>query len=102
MNKTLVLLTLVAFSAFSLVAVWHHGYWGLFEPAFHSLASAQVLIDLTIMLTLFCVWMWRDARRNGRNPWPWLAAAATLGSIGVLWYLLLGPARASTTQKSTA
>jgi len=38
---------------------------------------------------LVMVWMWRDARRRGRNPWPWIAAALLLGSFGPLAYLLV-------------
>jgi Terpene cyclase DEP1 len=88
MNKPVLLLILAPFSALSLAALWAHGYWGLFEPAFHSLASAQVLADLVIALTLFLVWMWRDASINGRNPWPWLVLTVAVGSFGPLLYLL--------------
>ena len=91
MNKPLILLVLAPFTALSLAALWVHGYWGIFEPALHSLASAPVLADLLIALTLFLFWMWRDASKNGRNPWPWLVLTLAGGSLGPLLYLLTAP-----------
>lgn len=88
MQRTLLLVTLVAFGALTGIALWQHGYWGLFEPAFRSFGAAQVLVDLAIALTLFLVWMWRDARATGRNPWPWLVLTLAAGSFGPLLYLL--------------
>ncbi len=88
MSKPLLVLVLVPFSLLSLAALWKHGYWGLFEPAFHSLAAAQVLVDLVIALGLFLVWMWRDAAQSGRNPWPWMVLTLAAGSFGPLLYLL--------------
>jgi Terpene cyclase DEP1 len=91
MKKLVIFSDLAPFSALTLAALWVHGYWGLFEPAFHSLAAAQVLMDLTIALSLFLVWMWRDASLKGRNPWPWLVLTLTVGSFGPLLYLLSQP-----------
>lgn len=88
MHRTLIVLVLIPFSALSLLALWQHGYWGLFAPALQSTAAAQVLVDLVIALTLFMVWMWRDARTTGRNPWPWIALTLAAGSFGPLLYLL--------------
>lgn len=92
MNKLLLLAVLVPFSALSAVALWTHGYWGLLEPAWHSWGAAQVLVDLIIALGLFLVWMWRDAARLGRSPWPWLVLTLVAGSFGPLLYLLTRPA----------
>ena len=88
MPRLILFLTLAAFSGLTAVALWQHGYWGLFAPAFQSTASAQVLVDLVIALTLFMVWMWRDARTTGRNPWPWIVLTLAAGSFGPLLYLL--------------
>ena len=88
MQRTLVLVTLALFGALSAVALWQHGYVGLFEQAFESWAGLQVLVDLVIALVLVMVWMWRDARASGRNAWPWLIATVALGSFGPLGYLL--------------
>jgi hypothetical protein len=90
------LLTLVLFGALSAVALWQHGYWGLFAPAFQSLAAGQVLADLVVALTLVMAWMWHDAKATGRNVWPWIVATLTLGSFGPLVYLLTRKSAAKT------
>jgi Terpene cyclase DEP1 len=100
--KPLLLIVLAAFGALTAAAVWVHGIVGLFEPLLTTLAGGQVLADLVIALSLFLVWMWRDATRLNRNPWPWLVLTLAAGSFGPLLYLLtrradepvLGPAAA--------
>ena len=88
MQRGLIVVVLVLFGALSAMALWHHGYWGIVEPHFQSWGAGQVFADLVIALTLAMVWMWRDARRIGRNPWPWLVATLLLGSFSPLVYLL--------------
>lgn len=88
MQRTVLIVVLLAFSALTAVALWQHGYWGIFTPHFQSFAGAQVLTDLVIALSLFLAWMWRDARAAGRNPWPWLVLTLAAGSFGPLLYLL--------------
>lgn len=88
MQRTILLIILIAFSALTTVALWYHGYWGILEPHFQSFGAAQVLADLVIALSLFMVWMWRDAKATGRNPWPWLVLTLAAGSFGPLLYLL--------------
>ncbi|MBC7941031.1 MAG: DUF2834 domain-containing protein [Chitinophagaceae bacterium] len=90
MPRLPLVITLLAFSVLTALALWHHGYWGIFEPHFKTFGAAQVLMDLVIALVLFMVWMWRDARARGRNPWPWLVLTLAAGSFGPLLYLLLG------------
>lgn len=88
MPRTLLAITLIAFGALTAAALWAHGLVGIFTPLLQSLAGAQVLADLVIALSLFLVWMWRDATRQGRNPWPWLVLTLATGSFGPLIYLL--------------
>ena len=88
MQRIFLIITLIAFSALSAVALWHHGYWGIVEPHFKSFGAAQVFADLVIALSLFMVWMWRDAKARGRNPWPWIVLTLVAGSISPLIYLL--------------
>jgi hypothetical protein len=88
MQRTLLTITLLLFGALSAVALWQHGYWGIIAPHFQSFGAGQVFADLVISLTLIMIWMWRDARTHGRNPWPWLIATLALGSFGPLVYLL--------------
>ncbi len=92
MKRILLSITLIVFSILTAIALWQHGYWGIFAPHFKSTAAAQVFADLVIALSLFLCWMWRDARSTGRNPWPWLALTLATGSIGALLYLLCVPA----------
>lgn len=88
MNRVLIVLTMILFGALSAVALWRHGYWGIIAPHFQSSGAGQVFADLVIALTLIMIWMWRDARAAGRNPWPWIVATLALGSFGPLVYLL--------------
>lgn len=88
MKNTLIVITLILFGVLSAAALWSHGYWGIVEPHLQSFGAAQVLADLVIALTLFMVWMWRDAKATNRNPWPWMIATLALGSFGPLVYLL--------------
>jgi hypothetical protein len=84
----LILLTLLMFGALTAVALWNHGYWGIIAPHFQSFGAAQVLADLVIALSIVMVWIWKDAKANARNPWPWFLVTLALGSFGPLMYLL--------------
>ena len=101
MMVPLLILVLVAFGALSAVALAQAGYVGLFMPLLGSAAGLQVLADLVIALTLVMVWMIADARRTGRNPWPWVVATLLLGSFGPLGYLLVGVLRGRSTRLAT-
>ncbi|MFH7242268.1 MAG: DUF2834 domain-containing protein [Spirulina sp.] len=94
MLRSLLVVALISLGGISAVALWQYGYLGIFATEFQSTAGMQVLADLVIALSLFLVWMWRDAKATGRNPWPWLIMTLTMGSFGPLFYLL--------TQKSAA
>jgi len=89
MQRTVLTMILLAFSILSGIALWQHGYWGIVAPHFQSTGGAQVFVDLVIALALVMTWLWRDARRNGRNPWPWLVFTLVMGSFGPLLYLLM-------------
>lgn len=96
MQRSLLTTVLVLFSALTAAALWQSG--GLLGiPSWHmkSVGGAQVFSDLVIALTLFMVWMWRDAQAIGRNAWPWVLATLALGSIGPLLYLLTRRAKAT-------
>ena len=89
MQRIFLIITLIAFSLLTAIALWHHGYWGIVEPLFQSFGAAQVLADLVIALSLFLIWVWRDAKADGRKPWPWILLTLATGSIGPLIYLLV-------------
>ena len=88
MQRILLTIVFAAFLALTAVAVWQHGASGILELALGSFAGAQLLVDLVIALSLFLVWMWRDAQANGRNPWPWVVLTLVAGSFGPLLYLI--------------
>ncbi len=86
--RTALAATALLFGALSAVALWQHGYVAIFAMQFQNAATAQVLADLVIALSLVMGWLWRDARRSGRSPWPWLVATVAFGSFGPLIYIL--------------
>lgn len=88
MTRMLLVVTLVLFGALTSVAVWHHGYRGIFETMFQSWAGVQVLVDLVIALVLVLVWMWRDVQVLKRSVWPYVLITLVAGSFGPLLYLL--------------
>ena len=93
MNRPLIVLVLVLFGALTAAALWHHGYWGIIVPHFQTFGAGQVLAGLVIALTLVMIWMWRDARTLGRNPWPWILGTLVTGSFSPLLYILTRKAR---------
>lgn len=89
MRRIVLIVTLLAFLVLTTIAVLQHGFLGIFAQQFQSFGGAQVLVDLVIALSLFLVWMWKDAKAAGRNPLPWLLLTLATGSIGALIYLLV-------------
>jgi len=87
--KTIALILLVPFLALTAYAVVDVGYIGIFELLVNSSAGWQVFADLAISLLLVCCWIVVDAKKNGRNPWPYLVATLFVGSIAPLFYLAL-------------
>ncbi|TDF35675.1 hypothetical protein EYS14_19925 [Alteromonadaceae bacterium M269] len=88
--KPLALIILVPFLLLSLYAVYQVGYWGIFDYHRHSPAGWQVFSDLVVALLLVLAWMIPNAKKNNRNPWPWVVLTLTLGSIGPLAYIVFG------------
>lgn len=95
--KILALAILIPFSLLSAYALAQVGYVGIFTYHLPSPAGWQVFTDLVIAIVLICLWMIQDARRTGRNAWPYVVASLFLGSFGVLFYLLLGPSESGDT-----
>jgi len=89
MNTRLILLAvaLTAFSVYTAAVVAQHGYTGFLSLAWSEAWAGQMLVDLTIALALFAVWLVPDARERGIAAWPYLILIGTTGSIGALAYL---------------
>jgi Terpene cyclase DEP1 len=94
MLKLVVGLVLIPFTALSIAALWHVGYLGLFTQQFANFGTQQVLADLLIAVSICMYWMWHDAQKTGRNPWPWIALSLVSGSFGPLLYLITSKKKA--------
>ncbi|WP_339411823.1 DUF2834 domain-containing protein [Pseudomonas sp. EA_35y_Pfl2_R5] len=88
------LITLLAFSAYTLY-VMLHAEQSLLQFGMQLMSSAdtaQVVIDLYILAALACIWMYRDSRARGKSLTyllPFLALTALFVSVGPLLYLVL-------------
>lgn len=91
-SRILLAIVLVDFAGLTAWTVWQHGFLGLFAQALGSAGGILLAVDLVIALSLIAVWLWRDARRQGVSPWPYLVLGAFTGSVGPLLYLLRRPA----------
>lgn len=90
-RRTLAWILLVPFTLLTGYALVEVGYVGIFDYHRHSPAGWQVFADLVVALVLVLSWLVPEARRAGRNPWPWVVATLFLGSIGPLLYLVVAP-----------
>jgi hypothetical protein len=93
MSKTILGVITAAFAVLSLLALREHGYVGIFAVQLTSLGGMQVLADLVLACAVLIWFMWRDARKSGRNIWPYFVLTLAAGSFGPLLYLLLRPAK---------
>jgi RsiW-degrading membrane proteinase PrsW (M82 family) len=87
-RRTLAIMILIPFTVLTAYAVQKVGYIGIFDYHRHSPAGWQVIADLVIALVLVLTWLVPEARKAGRNPWPWVVATLFLGSFGPLLYLV--------------
>lgn len=87
--RTLVVIALVPFTLLTAITLWVDGFMGIFASITTSWGSMQIYADLFISLTIIMFWMHRDARTQGRNPWPWIVATLVVGVFGPLVYLLV-------------
>jgi hypothetical protein len=90
-KKLLAIIILIPFTLLTAFAVAEVGYIGIFEYHVHSPAGWQVITDLVIALVLLLTWLIPEARKTGRNPWPWVALTLVAGSFGPLLYIVFGP-----------
>lgn len=94
MKKPLLIFALIAHGGITAGAIWMEGLAGIFAAIVQSYGSMQIFADLVIALTLVLVWMWRDAKSNGRNIWPWIVITLVAGSFGPLLYFISGKEKA--------
>lgn len=88
--KLMALLAVTAvFGTLTTIALIDVGPWGIIEPHFKSWGAAQVFWDLVIVAALAIIWMVRDARSRGANPWPFVVLTLVAGSFGPLLFLIV-------------
>jgi drug/metabolite transporter (DMT)-like permease len=80
---------LIPFIFLTFYAVMEVGFIGIFDYHRHSPAGWQVFADLVIALVLVLSWLITEAKKAGRNPWPWAVATLFTGSIAPLVYLAI-------------
>ena len=86
-KKLFAIIILIPFSILSAYAVFKVGYVGIFDYHIHSPAGWQVFVDLVIACVLCLTWLIPEAKRNERNPVPFVIITLFLGSFGPLLYL---------------
>lgn len=90
-RKIIAGIVLVDFAALNAYALYTEGISGLFAWLSTLNPWGMVLAaDLLIALGMVVVWMWRDARANGRNPIGYAALTLASGSIAPLLYIVAG------------
>lgn len=100
--RTVLILVLAAFGAFSLYVMWEVGYLGIWRSGMASLGAWQVLLDLVVTSCIALGFIWRDAQRTGRTVWPFALVTLAAGAFGPLLYLLLEPGSSAATRPRTA
>ena len=101
-NRLILLLVTVAFGVLTGIALADVGYMGIFRPHFQAWGPAQVFFDLVILAALGCIWMVKDARSRGRNPWPDVGLTLAGGGFGILYYLIARELQSSGAQPAAA
>jgi hypothetical protein len=74
-------------------AVLDHGYFELYAFALRDWPQFQIFVDLGVAVVLANVLVIKDARANGRNPWPYVVSTAAVGSLAPLMYFVVGAIR---------
>ncbi len=97
MSRLALIVVIAAFAVLTAYAIYDVGFWGIISYHLPSSAGWQVMTDLVIVCVLAVLWMVADARRKGRNPWPFVLLTIPLGSFGPLLYLLTGELAAART-----
>jgi hypothetical protein len=88
--KSAALFALVGFAALNVFAAVTAGVGELGRAVLGVNAWSAVLVtDLALALAMVSVWVYRDARRRGKSPLPYLVLTLATGSIGPLLYVLV-------------
>ena len=89
-NRALLVALTALHIGVSSVALYKHGYLELYAFAFRDLPQVQIFMDLSVGVTIANIFLIRDAKQTGRNPWPFVVGTVLLGSLSPLLYFLIG------------
>lgn len=89
LKKIVILIVAIDFAVLTGLALWKQGIVGLLQLATANWMGMTLTADLCISLTLLSIALYRDARRRGKSPWPFLLLTLCTGSLGPLVYLFL-------------
>ncbi len=78
----------VIFTAYTVSVMISRGILGFVTLAAAEPWGMQLLLDLLVMLTLFALWVFRDAPAHGLPRWLYVILTLTMGSMGALAYLV--------------
>lgn len=90
MNAKQIVLSIITvdFLALTAWAVLEVGYFNIFAGILANPGTILLGVDLLLAIGMVVAWMWIDARKHGLHVAPYLALTATLGSAGLLIYLI--------------
>ena len=87
-TKAILIAVLLGFAALTAQSIFKVGYLGIWRAGIANMGALQILVDLSIVCSLFAVWLFKDAQQHGVNPWPFAVVTLFAGSFGPLLYLL--------------
>lgn len=95
-------IVLAGFLVMTDLAILEHGYIGFFEAMLANAATRLAMVDLSIVLVLFTLWQWSDAKDRSLPFWPYAVLTLTIGAAGPLGYLIHRTAREERAVPATA
>lgn len=102
MRLAVLVVIFLAFTGWSLSVVIGSGPIGFVSLAGREPWAAQMLVDLSIALFVAWSWLRHDAKAHGIPAVPYIIGTITLGSIGVLAYLIHRELKGSVARTSVA
>ena len=88
MRLVALIIVFIIFTAYTGSVMVAHGLIGFVTLAAREPWGMQLLVDLLLMLTLFALWVRRDARTLDLRAWPYVLLVLSMGSMGALLYLI--------------
>ena len=97
-ERRLAAVAIVGFAILTIAGIVNDGVpGGAIDAITFNTMSWQIYIDLVLAIVVLSIWIHRDARRRGINPWPFIVGGVIAGMFGPLLYLLLRPASVEST-----